>query len=152
MRTGGLKTEVFNIETRTWDDNKPDYEFCGEHAEYVEFATTSHGDFVLFFGGQCHTWNNSIAVQTIAKYSSDNTWSQVGTLQQPRMRNALAINNNHVYLIGGTNDDVTAFPIEIWSINEDDGSVSFVQTMEPILDNWWDNSMAFFVTPDFCQS
>jgi hypothetical protein len=59
-----------------------------------------------------------------------------------------------VYLIGGTIglDDVTAFPIEIWSINEDDGSVSFVQTMpEPILDNWWDNPMAFFVNPDICE-
>ena len=154
MRTGGLKTEVFNIETRTWDDNnKPDYQFCGERLQYMEFATTSHGDFVLFFGGKCHTWGNSQTIDTVAKYSSDNTWSQVGTLQQPRMRNALAMNNNHVYLIGGTiGEDVTALPIEIWSINEDDGSVSYVQTMpEPILDNWWDNPMAFFVNPDICE-
>ena len=67
------------------------------------------------------------------------------------MRNALAINGNHVYLIGGTNDDVNALPIEIWSINEDDESVSFVQTSEPTLTDWWDNPMAFFVNPDICE-
>ena len=66
MRTGGLKTEVFNIETRTWDNNnKPDYQFCGEHVEYVEFATTSHGDFVLFFGGVCRTGSGLTNSQTI---------------------------------------------------------------------------------------
>ena len=151
----GLKTEVFNIDTRTWDDSKPEYPFCGEHTQYVEFATTSHGNFVLFFGGVCRTGTSMSAdtmttVTTIAKYSNDDSWSQVGSLQQPRYRNALAINENSAYLIGGTNDDETALPIEIWTINEDDGSVAYDQTIEPTLDNWWDNPMAFFVNSDFC--
>lgn len=143
MAVGGYsksnKTEIYDISTDTWTEaaEYPYHDFI----YYYATVTTPLG--VLILGGYGADGDEQgIAKSTVACFNNSK-WSKLDGLQSPRHAHRAIVNEEKVFVVGGSNYQHT----EIWSL---DGESYNIKLAQPKLMEYFYYPELFVVDADYC--
>jgi len=139
---GNSKTEVFNVDTKTWSQ-MADYPF---HDSINGYSAVSIKDSVIIFGG------DTIGLSTttkVAKFTNDQ-WELIGNLVEKRTGHRAITNGFSVVNVGGREEPAITYLMstEVWSnANRKtyDGAAQ-----EPLLWDYFEYPELFLVDYKFC--